>query len=148
MEQDPPEYRTRLVSLASEGIMTTIWFMEPLDYEAAAVSPQLAHDLKAWDAAHDAGDGSARWQDEGRRLARQLARELGPEFDIELETRHDASGACVLERFTSDSPATNPAALARFRVIREEARAEDESWMRPRGEHPGADHRQASDERA
>lgn len=118
----PSEHMTRVVRLFSDHSPSPIWFAGgPVNYEDARLSAPLETDLRAWDALHyESGDRPGSWSlpeaDEeivavGHRLAQRLARELGSDFEIEVDSDPRRPGTT---RFHSPKAALNPDAAGAF----------------------------------
>jgi hypothetical protein len=123
------DYMTRVVRLFSDHAASPMWFaLGPVDYQDARLSGPLESGLRAWDALHYAGrdrggDWSSPEADEeivavGQRLAQRLARELGSDFEVEVDS-HPRRPETT--RFHSHTVALNPEAAEAFHAMAEEA---------------------------
>lgn len=120
-----------VVRLFSDYAGSVIWAPDPIDYADLGLDAELTEELRAWDAAYDAGLDDDEWKDpaahaahtaEARRLGRRLAGVLGDEFVI----RTDGG------EFRSPHPARSPAAAAVLRRIDDEIRARRQELERLR----------------
>ena len=103
-----------------------LWLSVPVHYALTGLSNDLVDQLKGWEQSYydgltsDLAWRSAELEDEfsdvGRRLGRQLARELGDGFEVEVSST----------RFRGRGPATNPRAEAAFRALADERGVEDD----------------------
>jgi hypothetical protein len=113
-----------LVRLMTDDGNTVIWFPHPVDYEVAQLSEDLVAALKAWQLFffdHEVANGYVvdaeampYYRDEGIRLARWLANEIGSKFSVEFvpDERYPAP-----RRFCSARPALNPVASRAFSLL-------------------------------
>jgi hypothetical protein len=125
------EYATKVVRLFPDYADSPMWFsMGPVSFELAHLSDQLEVDLKAWDASYYAdGDPFKGWSSpeaaeafsqEGLRLARLLAEEIGEIFEVEVDA--DAASRRKV-RFRGHSSLANPEAALAFRLMAEATQA-------------------------
>ncbi|HEX4444157.1 MAG TPA: hypothetical protein VHZ81_11345 [Galbitalea sp.] len=129
-ETEDEQYR--VVRIFPDYGHSSIWFADayPFDYEECAISAELRASFEVWEQFYyrHVGYSSQRlptrlaeYNDQGRRLARQLADEIGPGFEVECSSP-EATGTT---RFSASGPARNTAAAAAFARVREESRADD-----------------------
>lgn len=103
---------------------TVLWLFGPVPCTDAALSPELAADMAAWEESHYASldsneswksaSGAAQFTASGRGLAERLAAELGGEFEVEFHS-HDIGSR--REVFHGGSAPGNPTAAAAFHGI-------------------------------
>lgn len=110
-----------VVRLFPDNADTVIWFSGPVSYEEAHLSEVLSAAMKAWEHFFNAHEVSSHYvvdaasmpyyRDEGIRLARGLANEIGSQFVVEFDPdeRNPAP-----RRFRAAGPATNSAAARVF----------------------------------
>jgi hypothetical protein len=129
---DPGGYLRFVVRVFPDYANTVIWFAPgPVHYEDARVTDELRDAMVAWEKAwyddlsddfHPSSPEVARsLAAEGRRLATWLSTELGENFEVEVlldevDGRND--------RLRGSGPGTNPAAVAAFRRMAAEDKAE------------------------
>jgi hypothetical protein len=129
---DPGEYLRSVVRVFPDYADSVIWFAPgPVPYEEAHVSTELRDAMIAWEQAWYDGlsDGfhfsspavSHSLAVEGHRLATLLSDELGDNFEVEF--RSDEVDAGDRRRRGSGS-GTNPAAVAAFRRMADDDKAE------------------------
>jgi hypothetical protein len=125
------EYATKVVRLFPDYAESPMWFsMGPVSFEHAHLSDQLETELRAWEASYYAdGDPFKGWSSpeaamafsqEGLRLARILAEEIGENFEVEVDA--DAVGRKKV-RFRGHSSLANPEAALAFRLMAEGTQA-------------------------
>lgn len=103
---------------------TVLWLVGPLPYEDALLTPELTAALQEWEASYYAAltpleewrslSLAAAFTATGSALAQRLADELGTGFAIEF---HSYEPRAPRRIFTSDLPATNPAAASVLAAI-------------------------------
>ncbi|WP_066042303.1 hypothetical protein [Herbiconiux solani] len=122
MTSDQRVQRRTTIRLFSDYAPSVVWFMGPVAYEKTRLSDELVTALQEWDSSFYASlDLQTRGFKsealagahvaEGERLARLLAREVGPGFEIE----YDVFRGKVSTR--SQVPAENPEAEAFFNEL-------------------------------
>ena len=89
---------------------TVLWFDGPVDYAQCGLSERLIRDLTRWeqgyyDALEDlewrTPELAAQFTKDGIRLARQVARELGEDFEVEFRSYENGAG---VRRFRGQGP--------------------------------------------
>ena len=98
---------------------TVLWFDGPVDYAECGLSERLIRDLERWEQGYyDAlvdlewrtPELAAQFTKNGVRLAQQVARELGEDFEVEFRSYENGAG---VRRFRGKGPGS-PAATAAF----------------------------------
>ena len=140
------EGRLRTIRLFPDYADTVLWVREPIDYQDTELSRRLVSDLQAWEQFYyDSLDADFNWvsttavraySEEGTRLARRVADEVGPDFVIEFSSR---SGNAEEVQARSDSPASNPAAEAAFTSLFNADEAEDREIAQYMRNNPGGE---------
>jgi hypothetical protein len=129
---DPGDYLRSVVRVFPDYANTVIWFAPgPVRYEDARVTDELRDAMVAWEKAwyadlsddfHFSSPEVARsLAAEGRRLATWLSTELGENFEVEVLLDEVGGGH---DRLRGEGPGTNPAAVAAFRGMAAEDKAE------------------------
>ncbi|WP_374946645.1 hypothetical protein [Agreia sp.] len=90
--EEPYVYATRIVRVFPDDAGSVIWFSEPIPYYETCLSEGLVSRLIAWEASYYAGlTENYEWRSpahlhqfrvEGLELAHEVAREIGPEFEV------------------------------------------------------------------
>ena len=122
------EYATTVIRLFPDYADSVVWFRSPVPYEETQFDAQLIAELRAWDASYYAGltsdyewrtpELAAQFYVEGARLARQVADQVGDDFEVE----HDLGE--THRRVRGAGPARNPDAAAAFRCLADAARVQ------------------------
>ena len=112
-----PNDAVTVVHVYPDYAESCLWLSVPVDYALTGLSDDLVDQLKAWeqsyydgltsDLAWRSAEAEAAFSAVGRRLGRQLARELGDGFEVEVGST----------TFRGRGPATNPRAEAAFRAL-------------------------------
>lgn len=129
--QEPFIYDTRIVRVFPDYADTVIWFSEPMPYPETGLSDGLIAQLSSWEASYYANlDEDFQWlslsalhqfSSEGLELARAVATEIGPEFEVEYHSFEDSNAVALLR---SEVPVSNSAARDVFAARAERVRAE------------------------
>ncbi|RFA13862.1 hypothetical protein B7R22_11445 [Subtercola boreus] len=124
-------YDTRIVRMFPDYAGTVIWFSEPVPYPETGLSDGLVAQLSAWEASYYANlDDDFRWRSltalhrfssDGLELARAVAAEIGPEFQVEYHSFEDTDAIALLR---GEEPASNSAARDVFAARADRARAD------------------------
>ena len=132
----PEEYLRSVVRVFPDYAGTVLWFAPgPVDYEDAHLSPELTLAMRAWEKLFDeylsygaprSGLDETAWDEEGLRLCRALADELGNLVGVEYHSAQEGAKKIVVRGIGNG---TNPEARAAFQAMiaeseREEARFE------------------------
>jgi hypothetical protein len=128
---EPFVYATRIVRVFPDYASSVIWFSDPVRYEETRLSKSLVARLMEWEASYYAGltddlewrsrDLLHRFSSEGLDLARAVAHEIGPEFEVEYRSFENVGATAPLR---SEEPASNPSARDAFAARAETARKE------------------------
>jgi hypothetical protein len=129
----PAKDRRPTVRMFPDYADTVLWFEGPVDYDLTGLTPDLLHDLTAWEQSYydsltsdfdwTSEDEARRFTAEGNLLARRVADEIGDGYDVELATYEENAPA---RRFRGRDPALNARAAAAFAVLAAAAAAEAE----------------------
>ncbi|MCM3658832.1 DUF2188 domain-containing protein [Agromyces mediolanus] len=154
----PQEYRydIDLVRLMYDYTDSVVWFPDPVDYDASALSAELVAELRAWGELHEKGlDEDFNWRSpdypdridrERQQLAHRLGDELGEAFEVEFDVPHRVWFGPRTAHYRSNTPATNPAAAAYFASLAVAAAEERASWQAQAAAGPWFAHQPLSGE--
>ncbi|HEY4268497.1 MAG TPA: hypothetical protein VGM94_09935 [Galbitalea sp.] len=136
---DPGDYLRTVVRVFPDYADTVLWFASgPVDYEDAGVSDDLGHAMMSWERAwYDGVTDDLHFSSveiarelgtEGLRLATWLSAELGDSFEVEVLLEETGVGN---QRLSGTGPGSNPNAVAAFRRMAAEDKAEQD-WIQAR----------------
>ncbi|MCS3493579.1 hypothetical protein M2368_002591 [Arthrobacter sp. JUb119] len=149
MNSSMDESESRTVRMFPDHADTVLWFPDPVPYDAAGLSPELAADLAGWEELFYEGlDRDYEWNSaelgrefyaQGLLLAQRVADELGNKFIIDLSAQDDD---CPARSFQASGTAQNPQAAEAFEAFvvennRFQADVAEARERALRGEHPG-----------
>jgi hypothetical protein len=128
---EPYIYATRIVRVFPDYASSVIWFSDPVRYDETRLSGSLIARLVEWEASYysDLTD-DLKWRSldlmhqfssEGLELARAVAHEIGPEFEVEYRSFENVRATAL---FRSEEPASNPPARDAFAARAESTRKE------------------------
>jgi hypothetical protein len=128
---EPYIYATRIVRVFPDYANSVIWFSDPVGYDETRLSEGLVARLMAWEASYYSGlTENLEWRSpdllhllssEGLELARAVAHEIGPEFEVEYRSFEDVRATALLR---SEGSASNPSARDAFAARAASARKE------------------------
>ena len=134
----------RTIRMFPDYADTVLWISMPIDYEDTGLSEWLVAELEAWEQSYyDLLDSDFEWvtataertyTEEGVRLARFVAAEVGPQFVVEFSS-YEVSAETVHMR--SEHSAENPKAEAAFTRLFDEEEAEKREAEERRRNNPG-----------
>lgn len=129
-------YEQEIVRLFYDYTDSVVWFPDPVGYEEARLSEELANALRAWGRRNDEALAvNQEWPSHKVReaveaelveLATRLGDELGSAFQVEYVASRRfrlLGGPSRRVRYRSSRPPTNPAAAAAFTARADAARA-------------------------
>ncbi|SMX90625.1 hypothetical protein BI49514_02323 [Brevibacterium iodinum ATCC 49514] len=126
-DERPP----RTIRMFPDYAGTVLWISMPIEYEDTGLSGGLVAELVDWEEFYyDSLDSDFNWvpesaartfTEEGVRLARLVAAEVGPQFEVEFSSYEDGAETVHIR---AEHPAQNPAAEAAFARLFDEDEAE------------------------
>lgn len=127
----PEDASPRTIRMFPDYADTVLWISMPIDYEDTGLSGVLVAELKSWERSYyDSLDSDFEWvtataertyTEEGVRLARLVAAEVGPQFVVEFSS-YEVGAETVHMR--AEHSAVNPKAEAAFTRLFDEDEAE------------------------